>query len=56
MAITGIVALLSFACCIGFALFQNFALAEDTLQEMVGVWRHGMRSEKCFTMTTAVRN
>ncbi len=37
MAITGIVALLSFACCIGFALFQNFALAEDTLQEMVGV-------------------
>lgn len=37
MAIMGVVALLSFACCIGFALFQNFALAEESLKEMIGV-------------------
>lgn len=37
MAILGIVALLSLASCIGFALFQNFGLAEEALKEMVGI-------------------
>ncbi len=37
MAIMGVVALLSLASCIGFALFQNFGLAEGPLKEMIGI-------------------
>lgn len=36
-ALTGVVALLGLACCIGFALFQNFGSDNQKLLEMVGL-------------------
>lgn len=36
-AVMGIVGLLSFACCIGFALYQNFGSSDEKLVELFGI-------------------